>query len=163
MFYATLASVSKADIASDVVQTEETNQSLARSMAVLASSTAASRASLESLFVPSDEVVMFIKTLESIGSRSGSVVSIASIDSDPLTDKPVGTIGAVRAHVDIHGPWTSVMRALSLTERLPFDVSIDHVQLDVSSTALKANRVWNLSFDIQAAMIVASPSSTSSI
>jgi alkylhydroperoxidase/carboxymuconolactone decarboxylase family protein YurZ len=152
MFYAASASVRQANLARDIAHAEGIDQSQARSLSALASSTADSRAHLASFFVPADNVVVFITALESIGPQSGSTVSLATVDADSLAGAPAGTIGSVRAHVDAHGGWPSVMRALSLAERMPYAVSIDNVRMDASGFAAKSS--WNLSFDIQAAVIV---------
>ncbi len=158
MFYATNASVNQADLARDIVRVEMSDQSQSKSLSQLASSTAASRAHLNSFFVPADDVVTFITSLESIGGESGSSLSLASIDADSLDGKPAGTIGTVRAHIDADGSWSSVMRALAIAENMPYAVSIDQVQLN-ASTGQNGRSTWNLSFDIQAAMIVLAPAS----
>jgi hypothetical protein len=158
MLYATSASVRQANLARDVVRAEGANQSQAESLSELAASTATSRARLLSFFVPADDVVAFIKALESIGPQSGSSVSMDTIDADPLSDAPPGTTGSIRAHMSAHGSWSSVMRALSIAERMQYSVSIDHVRVDSSSLDTAARRTWDLSFDIKAAMIAVAPS-----
>lgn len=154
MLYATLASVRQANLARDIVRAEQLDQSQAKSLSDLASSTATSRARLTSFLVPADDIVVFITALESLGPQSGSTVSLASIDADSLTGAPAGTIGVARAHVSAHGPWSSVTRVLALAQRLPYAVSVDHVQLNASGMDSAAKRTWDLSFDIQAATIV---------
>ncbi len=158
--HATAASVRQANLARDIVLAEKSDQSESATLSGIASSTAPLRARLASFFVPADDVVAFITVLESIGPQSGSAVSIASIDADSLAGRPAGTIGAVRAHIDVHGGWSSVMRALALAERMPYAVSIDHVQLDSSSAGPANGRSWSLSFDIQADMIVRAPAAS---
>jgi hypothetical protein len=157
MFYATSASVRQSNAARDIVRAEGTDQSQAKSISELAASTAASRARLASLFVPADNIVVFITALESLGPQSGSTVSLATIDADSLAGAPAGTIGAIRAHINASGSWASVMRVLSLAERMPYAVSIDHVRLDASSLDSTAHSAWSLSLDIQAAMIAQTP------
>jgi hypothetical protein len=151
IFYATSASVRQTNLARDAVKTERANQSQSESFLELASSTAVSRARLSSFFVPVDDVVVFITALESLGPQSGGAVSIASISADPA--------GLVRAGINAHGSWPSVMRVLSLAERMPYAVSVDHVRLDTSASDPASKRMWNLSFDIQAATAVPSPAS----
>lgn len=165
MFYATSASVRQANLTRGTVLAEGANQSQAKSLSELVIATAASRARLASFFVPADNVVVFITALESLGPQSGSTVSLATIDADSLTNASAGTVGTVRAHINSIGSWGSVMRALALAERMPYAVSIDHIRLDTSasasastSAATASSHTWNLSFDIQAAMIVPSPS-----
>jgi hypothetical protein len=153
MFYATSNSVYQANLARDIVRAEETDQSQAKSLSELATSTTASRSRLTSFFIPADNVVVFITTLESLGPQSGSKVSLTSVDADSLVGAPVGTVGVARAHIIAQGSWSSVMRALALAERLPYAVSIDHVSLAGSSDQA-SHSSWSLSFDIQGATIV---------
>jgi len=59
-------------------------------------------------------------------------------------------------HVDGQGTWASAMKLLSLAENMPYKVSFNNVRLSASILAgtKVPVRVWNLSFDIQAALIV---------
>jgi len=145
MFYATAASVDRANVARAVVLREKADQSQEKSLVVAASTTESDRSRLASFFVPADNVVSFITALESLGPESGSSVSIASISSDSLS---------VAAHIDAHGSWLSVMRALSLAERMPYAVSISNVRMDESGTgAGSKSHAWSLSMDIKALIL----------
>jgi hypothetical protein len=144
MFYATAASVDRANLARDVVLREKADQSQEKSLVSLASTTESDRSRLASFFVPAGDVVSFITALESLGPESGSTVSIASISSDSLS---------VAAHIDAHGSWSSVMRALSLAERMPYAVSISNVRVDESGGADSKSHAWSLSMDIKALIL----------
>jgi hypothetical protein len=154
MFYATTASVARANSASDVVALEKADQSQEKSLMSVASTTAIDRARLASFFVPADSVVSFITALEALGPESGSAVSIASIASDSLSGKTSGTVGSAQAQINARGSWSSVMRALSLAERMPYAVSISNVRMDESGAmAGSKSRSWNLSLDIKALIL----------
>jgi hypothetical protein len=145
MFYASAASVDRANIARAVVLREKADQSQEKSLVAAASTTESDRARLASFFVPADDAVSFITALESIGLQSGAQVSIASISSDSLS---------VQAHIDAHGSWSSVMRALSLAERMPYAVSISNVRMDESgAVAGSKSHAWSLSMDIKALIL----------
>ena len=162
MFYKTSASVDRAVIARDIVRTEEMDQSQAKTLSSLASSTVTDRDMLMSYFVHDDDIVSFITTLESLGPQSGSKATLASIDADSLSASSIGTTGSVRAHVDVTGSWSSAMRALMLAEHLPYAASLSHVSLSSSvSGTVGAHSTWVLSFDVTAALIVASSTSSS--
>jgi hypothetical protein len=154
MFYATASSVARANSARDVVALEKADQSQEKSLIATASTTESNRARLASFFVPADSVVSFITALEALGPESRSAVSIASISSDSLSGKASGTIGSAQAHIDARGSWSSVMRALSLAERMPYAVSISNVLLDESAaSAGSKNHMWSLSMDIKALIL----------
>ncbi len=126
--------------------------------------TASKWSKLQELFVKSGEVVNFIEAVESLDSLSGSKVSISSIEADNLDNAPVGKEGFIRMNVSAKGSWQSVMKALSLAEALPYKVTINNVQANVSLENMESNkdikgdlvsRVWSLSFSLQAAMVSA--------
>ncbi len=126
-------------------------------------STASKWASLQDFFVHSDRVVDFIEVIESLSNQSKSTVTISSIDADNLDNAAVGKEGLIRVRINAKGSWVSVMRALSLAEVLPYKMSINNVRLNVanndSGNTKDAQRIWDLNFDLQVAMIVATSSS----
>lgn len=153
MFHVVSASVSLADAARNAALSEKEDQSRDKSLVATASTTALDRARLASFLVPAEDEVLFITALESLGPQSGSSVSIASIAADSLSGAPSGTIGSAHAHIDASGSWPSVMRALSLAERMPYAVSISGVSLNASAAGAGSHHTWALSFDIQAPVI----------
>ncbi|MFA6554560.1 MAG: hypothetical protein WCS89_03565 [Candidatus Paceibacterota bacterium] len=127
-------------------------------------STASRWKSLPNYFVDSGHVVNFIEVIEALGTESGSKVSISSIDSDNLDGAPLGKEGVLSMRITIQGSWSSVMRALSLTETLPYKISIDEIKANTSneSGSTPASKViWNLSFNMKIAMLVGSSTPSS--
>ena len=125
-------------------------------------STASKWSSLQNFFVHSDKVVNFIEVIESLSEQSKSAVTIFSIDADNLDNAPVGKEGSIKMKINAKGSWISVMRALSLTEALPYKVSINNVRLNVTnedSKSVKDQKIWDLNFDLQVAMIAVASSS----
>ena len=125
-------------------------------------STASKWSSLQNFFVHSDKVVNFIEVIESLSDQSKSTVTIFSIDADNLDNAPVGKEGSIKMKINAKGSWISVMRALSLTEALPYKVSINNVRLNVTnedSKSVKDQKIWDLNFDLQVAMIAVASSS----
>jgi len=118
-------------------------------------STATKWSSLPQFFVDSSRVVDFIEAVESLSAISGSKVTIMTIDADNLDGAPVGKEGVIRTRIDVEGTWPAVMRDLSLAEALPYKISINNVRADSPKKSL-----WDMSFDLQAAMIVGTSSST---
>ena len=153
MYMATGNSIDSAGKAIDFLANEQSNASKAKTLANLASSTLADRNKLKDFFVSSDNIVSFITTIESLGSQSGSTLSITSIDADSLTNATPGTTGNARAHISAHGSWGSVVKLLNFVEDMPYIVSVNHVRFDKGSADKKTASVWNLSFDLQASIM----------
>lgn len=152
MFHATSVSVSRAGLARDIVTSEQNDQVAFKTLSDLVSSTAFDRARLASFFVSADNIVSFITAIESLGPQSGTKITIASIDDDLANHAPVGTIGNVHAHVDASGSWSSVIRLLSMVERMGYASSISHVRLTSNSDLKEPS--WALSFEVQTLVLV---------
>lgn len=133
-------------------------------------STASEWAELPNYFIPANDVVSFIKSIEALSRQSGARVTLSSIGADSLDGAAPGTQGNVRAHVSATGSWANVMRALSLAEASPYKVTINNVNMAASAVAPvpspgvsdkgAASSEWSLSFDLTAAMIVPFATST---
>ena len=124
-------------------------------------STVADWAKLEGFFIPSDHMVAFIESLEALGPQTGSTVAVDSVDSDITGNSAPGTTGTIHASVSANGTWSSVMRALSLAEAMPYKVAISGVRLAGSPSAAPSTKggkgpssAWRLSFAIEAEVMV---------
>lgn len=126
-------------------------------------STASKWASLQNFFVHSDKVVNFIETIESLSEQSKGTVTISSIDADNLDNAPVGKEGSIRMRINAKGSWNSVMKTLSLVEVLPYKITINNIRLNVANSdslsSKDTQKIWDLNFDLQAAMIAVASSS----
>ncbi|HTK33537.1 MAG TPA: hypothetical protein VL335_03275 [Candidatus Paceibacterota bacterium] len=165
MYHATLVSINRASLARDIVATEQNDQTQAKDLAKIASDTVLERSQVPHFFIPADDVVSFITTLEALGPQSGATVTLSSIDSDVINGAAPGTIGHARAHVDASGSWLSIMRLISLSENMPYAVSISHLNLNNGGAqdtkdAKVPQHIWSASFDVQAAVLVPSDTST---
>lgn len=121
--------------------------------------TAADRAQMTGIFIPSDDIVDFIEAVEAIGPEAAAKISLSSINADSLDGAPAGTLGTVDADVSVSGSWPAVMQALMLSEALPYDVTIDAVRLDASIALPSAHGQrdsWSLSYNIRAEIIASS-------
>ena len=157
LYEETQALVGRAIDARSVVLSDLKNRAQGKDLLSVYQTTAASRASLPGLFVPADNAVVFIQTVESMGQSSGAAVTISSIASSPSAGKAPGAIGTVTAHISASGSWESVMRTLSLFEAFPYRSAINHVTLSASTLSTdKAakGRAWMMSFDIAASTLI---------
>ncbi len=150
-------------------QTQAMNDSIKRErdqrLAATYRSMSAEWARLPALFIPADDTVAFIEAVEGLGDISGASIAISAIDADDLSAAPAGTIGSVKAHADVRGTWSSVMKTLILAEHMPYHDTIAKVSLDFIGEGAGKNpsRDWHASFDIRASTLVGakvSPSTT---
>ena len=155
------SSADQARLAEDIIQTEQNELSQAKNIQSVYQSSAAERAELPGLFVPSADEVAFIEALESIGPDSGATVSIASIHADPLDNAVPGTTGKIETDVTAHGSWDDVMKALVLAESLPYQNLVDNVVLANGGAASVPAKspAWQISYHVSA-MILAGGSTT---
>ncbi len=163
LYYKITVSGQKISEAQYVIESAKLAKEREKSFLDRYTSTAPKWASLQDFFVHSDKVVDFIEVIESLSSQSKSTVTISSIDADNLDNAAVGKEGLIRVKINAKGSWVSVMRALSLVEVLPYKMSINNVRLNVvnndSGNTKDAQKTWELNFDLQVAMIVATSSS----
>ena len=144
--------------ARDLVIAGRSDKSRQQDIVELYQSTAESRARIGGLFIPADQPVTFIESVESLGVQAGSSVALSAISADSLDGAAAGTIGDAHVHLDAHGSWASVMRTLMLAEVLPYKTQIDQIHLDESTSGdgMKAVHDWRLSFDVHTDVVVAS-------
>ena len=126
------------------IKSENMIRSEGRFLAALASDTASDRSSLRSHVVSSDKAVDLIVAIEALGPKSGSKVTIV----DPVSDQTASSTGSISLGVTSVGSWSSVIRARSLAESLPYVTTIDSVRLEVLS-----KNGWNLNFKLRALTI----------
>lgn len=120
-------------------------------------STANDWKSLNDFFVKSDHFVDYIETLEALGPKTGSSVSISNIDDHKIDLSTPGKIGTMTARVNASGSWSSVMRVLALAENMPYKTSVKDVRLQMGD---KSKKEWDLDFEINAFVLVSSTSTT---
>jgi len=145
-------------VARQAVETAKSDKDNSQGIISLYTTTAPVRAQLPSLFISSDKAVSFIESMESLGRLASSSASLTAIQADNLDGAPAGKIGAIRGHMDATGSWSSLMRTLSLAETLPYVARVSSARLDVSSAGSEklSARTWHISFDVEAALRVAS-------
>ncbi len=130
------------------VASKEALEGQERSIVASLASTSDSRALAGTYLISQGQTVSFIETVEGIGKKTGSTVTIASISADDLTSAPVGKVGHLQAHITINGSWPSVMRALHGIEGLPYALSIDSVNVHTLGEGL-----WSIDCNIAALTI----------
>jgi len=153
-------SVSQTETARAALSVEQDTKSDEQRLQQEYATSAAGRSRLDGLFIPADDAVTFIETVEGFGKVSGSPVTLSAITADPLTGAPAGTVGTVSAQVVTQGSWASVMKTLDLAESMPYASAVDNIRLDTSVPAdsRATARIWSLSFDLRALLLVSSSS-----
>ncbi len=156
MYKAVGTSVMRAVEAKSAVRSQQSNATDSKNVGSIYNRTALDRARLRSYFVSSSDVVGFIEKLEDLGTQTGSTVSISNVAADDMSGLPQGALGAVQARVDITGQWSSIMRALMLSESLPYKSTVSSVHLGSSGGASSdkdPKTIWHVSYSITASMI----------
>jgi hypothetical protein len=147
MHYVVSVSIQRAATARDIVALERANSDREEDVKALHGRTVADRRTLSKFLIPEDRIVEFIESIEALGPQTGSKVTLNISATAP--DKEKGTYGQARATVEAVGSWTSVMRALSLVENLPYGVAVYGVRLDSSVDGTKT-RSWRAGFVVDA-------------
>lgn len=160
MFHAVETSVARAVTAKDIAQAQLSGGIEDKSVISRFNKTAADRARLRSFFVPSYEEVGFIENLENLGTETGSTVSISAVSSDDMSGQTNGALGKIQAHLEVVGQWPSVMRALMLSESLPYKSTVSGVKFESSGAASEKDPkiLWRVSYDVIATVIAAATS-----
>ena len=114
-----------------------------RFLDTLSSDTASDRDRVRSHVLVADKAIDLIVAIESFGSKSGSKVSIVSIDS-PKFKQASSTTSSINMEVSAIGQWSSVMKALSLIEGLPYIMTTDSIKMN----ALEKGD-WNLDIKLR--------------
>ncbi len=162
MYYRIDMSAQKIVEAQSIIQSAKLSKQREKSFLETYKATASKWATLQEYFVKSNKVVDFIEVVEAIGPQSQSTIAISSIEADNLDSAPLGKEGRVKMKVSSKGSWNATMKALTLAEMLPYKITISNVRASsfegVASKGSAPKTTWELSFDLQAAMIAASSS-----
>lgn len=134
MYWSVGTSAGRALLARDIAAAETLDKSREQSLTKTYVDTGAERERLKSYFLDRDDVVSFVEAIEALGPKSGAGIKISSLS---LTG----------ARVEAEGSWSSVMRALKLSETLPYGTIVSNVRLSTSGTGDKAP-IWSLSYDL---------------
>lgn len=160
MYYMVGVSTDHAVTALDLVRVEALNKNNQQELIDTYEKSSADRLKLEKYFIPNDTIVIFIETLERLGTRANSNLTLSSVTVDTIDTTIPGTIGKAHAHVSVEGSWSAVMRTLLLAELIPYKSSIQNIQLDTQTSLVPGSKVekneWRMSFDINVATMVPS-------
>ncbi len=148
-------SADKSVAAWGVVNSQKQSDLQAKRTAEMYANTINDRAILSTFFVTESSIVTFIEALENIGPQAGGEVTISAVSAEDVSKLKIGNFAKVKAHFESIGPWASTMRALMLSEILPYRSTISNVKLDSSTDTdgKTPKRVWKLSYDIEVDLI----------
>lgn len=127
-------------------------------------STSSKWSKLQDFFVDSNKIVDFIEIIEKLSTESGSKVTIASIEADNPDKIQSGKEGFARLKINAKGSWNAVMKALALSETLPFKLTINNVRANISGESIDSQKGasnWTMDYDLQVSMIVATSTASS--
>jgi hypothetical protein len=92
---------------------------------------------LDSYFIPSDGVVGFISSIESLGKESGVELVVTSVEtlSDPKNTKDFKE--ALHLRLETMGSWKGTFYFLSVLENLPYQVDVSQVTFGLTGATDK--------------------------
>jgi hypothetical protein len=124
-----------------------------RDLKIALADTSKDREMLNGYFVREDQIVPFVESIESVGTKFGVKVKIVSI-SDGGDVK--NTEESLDLKINFNGSWSSVMNFLEYLENLPYKSHIDNVVFSIfeSSSDQKTEgkggvSLWNVSLGIK--------------
>lgn len=166
MYYRLEVSAQKILDSQSIIQSNELARQREKSFLETYKATATKWSSLQDLFIQSNKVVDFIEIVESYGPLTKTELAISSISADNLDNSPAGKEGKIQMHINVKGQWNSVMRVLSLLENLPYKSTISNFRANAnvnsSAKGSEPKSVWDMSLDLQVAMIAVATSTINS-
>jgi Tfp pilus assembly protein PilO len=145
------ALIEKTQSSRRLAKSAESTRSQGKEIMSVYENTKEMRSGLSSFFVPTDNAVTIIQSIEAVGTHSGATVSLSSIKSTPPTKNGEIKTGKITVAVSVTGSWSDVMKALQLFETLPFHIVIEKINLNSAGTSGIGNEIvkrWQLGFDL---------------
>jgi hypothetical protein len=136
--------VASIEIAREVNQIDEKNKR-EMDIANIYDKSSGQRNLLASFLISKEQIVDLIESIEQIGTDTSTNLELSGIVNQELSkDNKVSTF---QAHVEVLGSWGNVMRALILTENIPYGVSLNNIRLIKSGESKSPE--WKLSLDVR--------------
>lgn len=146
-------SISDAIAINNVLHSEQIDASQEEGITAIYEATHADRARMAQLFVSDTATIDFIEMLESLGTKGGSVVTLSSIEADPIISDTVNIPRSIRIRIEARGSWSSVLKTIMLAETIPFRSSVNMVRIDSSTNSSRdARREWRATFELEASL-----------
>jgi Tfp pilus assembly protein PilO len=123
--------IRKIEVAYNDSESESRRNEKAEALRLIAAANKDQIQILRNFFVQKEDDVGFIKQIEDTGRRSGVLFDIKSIEVPP-NQKDVFKED-VSIKMNIEGSWTDTMRFIESLEKMPFGVSIQNVNVDLTS------------------------------
>lgn len=130
------ANALRASVAHDI----QREQKLGSTRALL-KETAATRLELARAFVGSDDVALFLETLESVGAGSGSDLEISSIGVEDF-ERPRQNLERLRVTITAFGSWSEIATFIRRVEAFPVRPRITDARVTYGSDEQKP--LWRL-------------------
>lgn len=92
--------------------------------------TLSDNARLASFFVPHDSVADFIQTAETLGKKSGLIISTKKVESESSVELDQFDKEILSIIMDTEGSWSDTMQFIGLLSNLPYKISISSLVLE---------------------------------
>ncbi len=109
---------------------------------------------LNSLFIPSDGVVAFLETIESLNRTTGALIEVETVDLEQVsfleTEKEKEFVEFLKMNISVEGSWREVFYAISLIENMPLGSTVHQMSLEETRGS---SRGWTGLMDISFAKL----------
>jgi len=122
---------------------EKSHQKALETLAHTLDDTKSARESLNTRILKDDSVIDLLALIESIGKEQGIELSTNSLSVQPIDD----IFETLVINVSVKGPYDSVIYMLKLLEHIPYQASVEKVQ--VGKEGEVSNAVWNGQFEVK--------------
>lgn len=122
------------------------------------------RAKLASYIVTEEKIIGLIEEIEKIGIDTGTSLDLSGITTDTGKAQNGVFLGNVSFHVEVRGPWKSILGALILLENIQHAANLSNVRIEETGETVSAaelpvkagttkattqEKQWRLALDIK--------------
>ncbi len=153
MYNAVNSQTRKVVIAKDIQKVQKLDNEQIGELQKLFNHSEPARDKLKGLFVTKAEVIKFIESLESIGTVTGALIEITTINE--VKEEDGSLVKKVRAHFEAKGTWSQVSKTLAFVETMQKSITLDAVRFNSNGASTDGTKggSWNLSMDITANLL----------
>jgi hypothetical protein len=120
-----------------------------KNMTVSLDTVSADAAMINAYIVPPDGEVTFIERVEALAKALGLSIKVNTVGLSQASDLSAAGLEYLNLKLSVTGPWQAVFDFLSMTENLPYDVTVSQSDIaSVSDGTVKGPRQWQGDFQI---------------
>lgn len=122
------------------IELQQSNESM-KELSQKLKETEVARTHLFTHILKDEDVINFLTLIETLGREQGITLTTSSLNIKPLDD----TFEYVVMHIDVVGSYDSVIRLVTLFEKLPYVTTLDTFTIKKQDE----ENIWNAQFDLR--------------